>query len=45
MPPPSRNHRCPTGCDTPITAAATTGSNPLAISAQNAASTGRWNFG
>src|SRR5690349_19328655 len=45
MPPALWNHRCPTGCDTPTTAAASIGNSPLAISTQNAASTWRWNFG
>src|SRR5436305_13148268 len=41
MPPPCRNHRPPTACDTPTAWAASSGSNPLAISRQNSRSTPR----
>src|SRR6266542_5792028 len=41
MPPPCRNHRPPTACDTPTAWAASSGSSPLAISRQNARSTSR----
>jgi hypothetical protein len=35
MPPPCRNYRPPTGCDTPTAFAASSGSKPFAISFQN----------
>src|SRR5829696_3063838 len=41
MPPPWRNHRLPTACDTPTSRAASSGSRPLAISHQNSRSTSR----
>lgn len=45
MPPPWRNHRPPTDCDTPTARAASSGNKPFAISSQNATSNSRWNFG
>jgi hypothetical protein len=41
MPPPWRNQRPPTACDTPTTAAASSGNSPFAISIQNERSTSR----
>src|ERR1039458_6756410 len=45
MPPPCRNHLVPAAGDTPTTAAASSGSSPLATSRQNSRSTSRRNDG
>ena len=41
MPPPWRNHRVPTGADTPTAAAASSLETPVAISRQNLRATSR----